>query len=389
VWEHGEPTGPFLACETGSGFLFRSVAIGWCMHNGAGWKEQGCTRDAKGHCWGGDAPPLCPSSGPTHISPLCPTSASGRVALTFGARRAAVCSVECSVSGQFFASLPCVELRKGPERFDPGAEDPEGPHGGPATTLAVGAEWCLRHLSYRDGGGGDTSLTVTATNNRCDDAHTLAQLSPPRRTSTRTSRALATYACTLLHHLSSLGPSRVTLSAWRCGRRGRMDVSGWECAEAGTQQDLRIILCPKPQSPSHSQSPCATASAPAAQQQLKVAGAEPDAAESAAEEEAAAETEATRCSLGEEPEIAALYGDAPNHLHVLGWTPAAEAGFEVVVLLHGWASPVQWGVQVCAVATAGTCHMHMPYMHTSIPCTNRSCAGSSSRWRAFPRTSSR
>ena len=161
---------------------------------------------------------LCPPSGPrpaehiaicvhTHLPPSH-TSASGRVAFTFGTRRAAVCSVECSVSGQFFASLPRVELRKGPERFDPGAEDPEsGPHGGPATTLAAGAEWCLRHLSYRDGGGGDTSLTVTVTNNRCDDAHTLAQLSAPRRTSTRTSCALATL------HASSLGPSRVTLSA--------------------------------------------------------------------------------------------------------------------------------------------------------------------------------
>ena len=82
VWEHGEPTGPFLACETGSGFLFRSVAIGWCMHNGAGWKKQGCSRDAKGHCWGGDASPCArhrardlPStsrSACTHISPRAP-----------------------------------------------------------------------------------------------------------------------------------------------------------------------------------------------------------------------------------------------------------------------------------------------------------------------------
>ena len=40
MWEHGEPIGPFLACETGSGFLFRNVAIGWCVHNGAGWKKQ-------------------------------------------------------------------------------------------------------------------------------------------------------------------------------------------------------------------------------------------------------------------------------------------------------------------------------------------------------------
>ena len=141
-------------------------------------------------------------------------------------------------------------------------------------------------------------------------------------------------------------------------------MSGWECAEAGSQQDLRIILCPKPQSPSRSQSTCATGSAPAAQQQLKVAGAEPDAAEPAAESAAAAESEATRCSLGEEPEIAALYGDAPNHLHVLGWTPAAKAGFEVVVLLHGWASPVQWGVQVRG-RDGGHLPLALPYMHNA------------------------
>ena len=85
-----------------------------------------------------------------------------------------MCSVECSVSGQFFASLPRVELRKGPERFDPGAEDP---HGRLATTLSAGSEWCLRHLSYRDGSGCDTSLTVTVTNNRYDHAQTLAQRS--------------------------------------------------------------------------------------------------------------------------------------------------------------------------------------------------------------------
>ena len=51
----------------------------------------------------------------------------------------------------------------------------------------------------------------------------------------------------------------------------------------------------------------------------------------------------------------------PNQLRVLGWTPAAEAGFEVVVLLHGWAAAVNDGVQVrvlCALATAGTCHAH-------------------------------
>ena len=47
--------GPFLAGETGSGFLFRSVAIGWCMHNGAGFTKQSFARDAKGHCWGGVA----------------------------------------------------------------------------------------------------------------------------------------------------------------------------------------------------------------------------------------------------------------------------------------------------------------------------------------------
>ena len=68
MWEHGEPIGPFLACETGSGFLFRSVAIGWCMHNGAGWKKQGYARDAEGHCWGGGC--HCPRP-PDHIT-ICP-----------------------------------------------------------------------------------------------------------------------------------------------------------------------------------------------------------------------------------------------------------------------------------------------------------------------------
>ena len=133
------------------------------------------------------------------------------------------------------------------------------------------------------------------------------------------------------------------------------------------------------------------------------AEAEPEAVEAEAE---AAEAEATRCGLEEESEMAALYGDVPNQLRVLGWTPAAEAGFEVVVLLHGWAAAVHDGVQVrvlCALATAGTCHAHamcMPYtchahamhmltrMPCPCPCPCR-CAGSSSRWRAFPRTSSR
>ena len=164
------------------------------MHNGAGWKKQGYARDAEGHCWGGGC--HCPRP-PDHITicphthtPSRPRPASGRAALTFGTCHAAVCSVECSVSGQFFASLPYVKLRKGPERFDSGAsESAPGSHGGPTATPAAGAAWCLRHLSYMDGGGGDTSLTVTVTNDR-------------------------------------------------------MHVSGWEFAEVGSQQDVRVMLCP-------------------------------------------------------------------------------------------------------------------------------------------------
>ena len=118
------------------------------------------------------------------------------------------------------------------------------------------------------------------------------------------------------------------------------------------------------------------------------AEAEPEAVEAEAEAEAA-EAEATRCGLEEESEMAALYGDVPNQLRVLGWTPAAEAGFEVVVLLHGWAAAVHDGVQVRAVcARDGGAHaMHLPCT-CSHACSCR-CAGSSSRWRAFPRTSSR
>ena len=94
------------------------------------------------------------------------------------------------------------------------------------------------------------------------------------------------------------------------------------------------------------------------------AEAEPEAAEAVAEAAEAAEAEATRCNLEEESEMAALYGDVPNQLRVLGWTPAAEAGFEVVVLLHGWAAAVHDGVQVRAVSARDgghmprTCHVH-------------------------------
>ena len=127
-----------------------------------------------------------------------------------------------------------MKLRKGPERFDSGAPEPEpGPHGGPAATPAAGAAWCLRHLSGTDGGGGATSLTVTVTNNdRCDTepTHALAHLNTPLRTSAH------------LGHV--FGPSRVTLDAWRAGRRGRMHVSGWEFADVGSQQDVRVMLCP-------------------------------------------------------------------------------------------------------------------------------------------------
>ena len=131
-----------------------------------------------------------------------------------------------------------MKLRKGPERFDSGAPEPEpGPHGGPAATPTAGAAWCLRHLSCTDGGGGATSLTVTVTNNdRCD--------TEPTHAHSRTSTNLYAPQRTSGMHAFRMQPSRVTLDAWRAGRRGRMHVSGWEFADVGSQQDVRVMLCP-------------------------------------------------------------------------------------------------------------------------------------------------
>ena len=158
----------------------------------------------------------------------------------------------------------------------------------------------------------------------------------------------------------------------------------------GSAAPLAIVVLEKPQPQPHSRSRCARAAATAAQLEAAEAEAEaavavaeaaeaeaseveteaePEAAEAMAEA-AAAEAEATRCTLEEESEMAALYDDAPNHLRVLDWTPAAEAGFEVVVLLHGWAAAVHDEVQVCAVcacATAATRHAHAHAM--LMPCT--------------------
>ena len=96
-------------------------------------------------------------------------------------------------------------------------------------------------------------------------------------------------------------------------------------------------------------------------------------AEAEAEAEAAAaeaEAEATRCSLEEEEEMAALYGHHTKQLRVFGWTPAAKAGFEVVVFMHGWATAVQDGVQARAVFARDGGHMHMPCTcsHMHMPC---------------------
>ena len=64
-------------------------------------------------------------------------------------------------------------MRRGPERFESGATEAEAePSGGPASTPAAGAAWCLEHLSSMRGGGKDTSLTVTVTNDRCGAAPT-------------------------------------------------------------------------------------------------------------------------------------------------------------------------------------------------------------------------
>ena len=98
------------------------------------------------------------------------------------------------------------------------------------------------------------------------------------------------------------------------------------------------------------------------------AEAEPEAAEAVAEA-AEAEAEATRCSLEEEEEMAALYGHHTKQLRVFGWTPAAKAGFEVVVYMHGWSAAVQDGVQARAVFACDGGHMHMPCTCSHMPCT--------------------
>ena len=98
------------------------------------------------------------------------------------------------------------------------------------------------------------------------------------------------------------------------------------------------------------------------------AEAEPEAAEAVAEA-AEAEAEATRCSLEEEEEMAALYGHHTKQLRVFGWTPAAKAGFEVVVYMHGWSAAVQDGVQARAVFARDGGHMHMPCTCSHMPCT--------------------
>ena len=32
-WEHGEPCGPFVTCETGTGFRITSINVGYCKHH--------------------------------------------------------------------------------------------------------------------------------------------------------------------------------------------------------------------------------------------------------------------------------------------------------------------------------------------------------------------
>ena len=68
--------------------------------------------------------------------------------------------------------------------------------------------------------------------------------------------------------------------------------------------------------------------------------------------------------------MAALYGHHTKQLRVFGWTPAAKAGFEVVVFMHGWATAVQDGVQARAVFARDGGHMHMPCTCSHMPCTH-------------------
>ena len=67
--------------------------------------------------------------------------------------------------------------------------------------------------------------------------------------------------------------------------------------------------------------------------------------------------------------MAALYGHHTKQLRVFGWTPAAKAGFEVVVYMHGWSAAVQDGVQARAVFARDGGHMHMPCTCSHMPCT--------------------
>ena len=67
--------------------------------------------------------------------------------------------------------------------------------------------------------------------------------------------------------------------------------------------------------------------------------------------------------------MAALYGHHTKQLRVFGWTPAAKAGFEVVVYMHGWSAAVQDGVQARAVFACDGGHMHMPCTCSHMPCT--------------------
>jgi hypothetical protein len=92
------PQGPFGSTEAGTGYMFGSVRVGWCMQNASSWEAQNfkISRDPEGHSWG-------------------------------------VASVECSISGKFFAALPCVELCAGPRRFNAEAPTAEIPAGGRIT----------------------------------------------------------------------------------------------------------------------------------------------------------------------------------------------------------------------------------------------------------------
>ena len=77
------------------------------MQNGSPWTEQKSppTRDPNGFQWG-------------------------------------ICSVECSISGQFFANLPSVQLRAGPERPSP----PPSASAAEGAALVAGARWCIDRM---------------------------------------------------------------------------------------------------------------------------------------------------------------------------------------------------------------------------------------------------